>query len=164
MIVLYTSLCSTTLTKFFYLIHSLNMITSTEPVQLHFSPDEIKDLLCFIDYYPTTTSTTTTTATLSSSSDTNRSVYSVEEQKHRRMISNRESARRSRQRKKRHLEELVTEMNRLKCENRELKKQLCLATYQSHVVMVETESLRSEFCNLQTRLSRLYTSLMSMQL
>lgn len=139
------------------------MIMSTnEPAQLQFSPDEINDLLLLINYYPTTTSTTTTT--LSSSSDTNRSVYSVEERKHRRMISNRESARRSRQRKKRHLEKLVLEMNRLKCENRELKQQLCLATYHSHVVMVETELLRSEYFNLKTRLSRLYPSLVSMQL
>lgn len=159
---LYTSLSSTTLTPTYRLIYSLNMIMSTEPaVQLLFSPDEINDLLSFINYNPTTTSTTTT---LSSSSDTNRSVYSLEERKHRRMISNRESARRSRQRKKRHLEKLVAEMNRLKGENRELKEQLCLATYRSHVVTAETELLRSEYINLQTRLFRLYPSLMSMQL
>ncbi|KAK1366933.1 Basic-leucine zipper transcription factor family protein [Heracleum sosnowskyi] len=135
------------------------MVMSTEPAQLQFSPDEINDLLSLINYYPTTTSTTTTL-----SSDTNRPVYSLEERKHRRMISNRESARRSRLRKKRHLEKLVTEMNRLKCENRELKERLCLATYQSHVVMVETDLLRSEYFNLKTRLLNLYPSLMSMQL
>ncbi|KAL8096261.1 hypothetical protein AgCh_037282 [Apium graveolens] len=137
-------------------------MSTHEPALLQFSPDEINDLLSLINYYPTTTSTTATT--LSSSSDTNKSVYSVEERKHRRMISNRESARRSRQRRKRHLEKLVMEMNRLKCENRELKEQLCLASYHSHVVMLETELLKSEYFNLETRLSCLYPSLMSLQL
>lgn len=127
---------------------------STEPVEFQFSADEIHELLNLFQ----------NPCTFSSGSETNRSVYSVEERKHRRMISNRESARRSRQRKKRQLENLTAEMNRLEGENRELKQCMALATNQCQVVMRETQRLRSEYINLQTRLSSLYEMLVSMQL
>ncbi|KAK4745645.1 hypothetical protein SAY87_011957 [Trapa incisa] len=84
---------------------------------------------------------------------------SVDERKRRRMISNRESARRSRWRKKRHLEELTEQMNRFTAENRELKNQLSQVVNQCHLVRMENQRLRSECADLKTRLSRLYGTL-----
>ncbi|GAB4839278.1 hypothetical protein Ancab_028805 [Ancistrocladus abbreviatus] len=85
------------------------------------------------------------------------------EMKLRRMISNRESARRSRWRKKQHLENLTNQVNRLKFENRESKNRLDLVKYQSHVVKRENDQLRVESILLRQRLSGLYRILMSME-
>ncbi|CAH1443526.1 unnamed protein product [Lactuca virosa] len=56
-----------------------------------------------------------------------------EEQRILRMISNRELARRSRQRKMRHLEELREELNRLRLENQHLKNRLTWLVYQCRI-------------------------------
>ncbi|KAJ0086505.1 hypothetical protein Patl1_08787 [Pistacia atlantica] len=79
----------------------------------------------------------------------------MDEKKQRRMISNRESARRSRWRKKRHLENLTEELNQLKVENQELKNRLSWVLNKSHVVLRENERLTSEFVALWGRLSEL---------
>ncbi|CAI9771348.1 unnamed protein product [Fraxinus pennsylvanica] len=90
-----------------------------------------------------------------SSLESTRSVYSIEERKRRRMISNRESARRSRWRKKTHLMNLENEANSVKIENRKLKIRLCRLTNEYHFVQRDTNLLTLECIDLQQRLARL---------
>ncbi|XP_062023896.1 basic leucine zipper 4 [Rosa rugosa] len=92
-----------------------------------------------------------------------RGVYSLDERKRRRMTSNRESARRSRWRKKRHLEDFTEEANRLKMENRELKNRLGLVAQKCYVTWRENERLESESLALWARLSDLNQVLVAMQ-
>ncbi|KAF7830520.1 basic leucine zipper 4-like [Senna tora] len=92
----------------------------------------------------------------SPSSGSQGSNRAVDERKRRRMLSNRESARRSRWRKKRHLENVTNQVNRLKSENRELKSRLALTLHQHLLVSLENAGLRSESVTLLTRLSDLY--------
>ncbi|XP_050365912.1 basic leucine zipper 4-like [Argentina anserina] len=99
----------------------------------------------------------------SGSDGSNRGVYSVDERKRRRMTSNRESARRSRWRKKRHLEDLTEEASRLKMENRELKNRLGFVTQKCHITWRENERLVSESLALRARLSDLNRVLVAMQ-
>ncbi|KAL7596812.1 hypothetical protein Lser_V15G31132 [Lactuca serriola] len=56
-----------------------------------------------------------------------------EERRNLRMVSNRELARRSRQRKMRHLEELREELNRLRLENQHLKNRLTWLVHQCRI-------------------------------
>ncbi|XP_062101591.1 bZIP transcription factor 11-like [Humulus lupulus] len=76
----------------------------------------------------------------------------VDERKRRRMISNRESARRSRMRKQRHLENLRNEVNRLRVENRELTNQLRLFSCHFQCVRTENGQLQSEHAALRQKL------------
>ena len=98
----------------------------------------------------------------SGSQGSSRAVYSVDERKRRRMISNRESARRSRWRKKRHLEDLTKQVIRLKTENRELKSRFAMLMHQLILVSGENDRLRSESITLLARLSDLYRFLSTM--
>lgn len=107
---------------------------------------EIQELLSLIDQ-PESPS--------SGSQDSNRAVYSSDERKRRRMESNRQSARRSRWRKKRHLENLNREASRFMIENRQLKNRLSMTMHQNRVVSLENERLRSECVALMARLSDL---------
>ncbi|KAL7141542.1 hypothetical protein ABFS83_08G060400 [Erythranthe nasuta] len=76
----------------------------------------------------------------------------VDERKRRRMLSNRESARRSRMRKQKHTENLRNQANRLKVGNRELMNRLRLVVHQSQMVRSENEYLMSEAAVLRQRL------------
>ncbi|OWM80619.1 basic leucine zipper 4 [Punica granatum] len=121
-----------------------------------FTPDELQELLSFLNQ-PTSPN--------SGSEGSNRSVGSMDdERKRRRMISNRESARRSRWRKKRHLEDLTEQLNRFTVENRQLKNQLSHVINRCHVVRTENERLRSECIALLARLSDLCQILVNMKL
>ena len=111
------------------------------------SPSEIHELLSLLDSQPMTRPT--------SGSETSRPVYSTEERKRRRMISNRESARRSRWRKKKHQEDLANEADRLRLENRELENRLSALANQCHLVQRESNRLLSESVYLQHRLAGL---------
>ncbi|CAN1775939.1 bZIP transcription factor 44 [Linum perenne] len=91
-----------------------------------------------------------------------RSVYNVDERKERRMKSNRESARRSRWRKKRHLENLTEQAKKLKVENEELKYMLGSTLSQCHVVRSENQRLFSESVALRGRLTHLCHALLAM--
>ncbi|XP_059458823.1 basic leucine zipper 43-like [Corylus avellana] len=73
-----------------------------------------------------------------------RDVPPVDERKRRRMISNRESARRSRMRKQKHLENLRNQVNRFRIENRDLSNRLRFFLYHWHHVQTENNQLRSE--------------------
>ncbi|KAH0680330.1 hypothetical protein KY290_022512 [Solanum tuberosum] len=99
-----------------------------------------------------------------SGSETNRLVFSLEERKRRRKISNRESARRSRLRKKNHLENVTEQVDRLKAKNRDLKNRLWLAIHRCQAAQRETDRLRLESFVLQQYLVELHESLNSMQL
>ncbi|GFP87569.1 protein abscisic acid-insensitive 5 [Phtheirospermum japonicum] len=112
------------------------------------TPSEIHEIFSLLQSLPSGQST--------SSSETNRSVYSNEERKRRRMVSNRESARRSRVRKKRHLEDLTKEVNRLKLENRELKNCLCMLTRDCHLVQRDSNRLVSLSIFLHHKLTGLH--------
>ncbi|XP_059636911.1 basic leucine zipper 4-like [Cornus florida] len=138
------------------------MLFSEEPVHFQvpvfeggFTADEVQELLSLFQSGQSANSI--------SGSDTNRSVYSVEERKRRRMISNRESARRSRLRKKRHLENLADEVKRLRIENRELKNRLCLVSQHYHLMQRETDRLQTESFHLQLGLAGLCQILATMQ-
>ncbi|CAI9111240.1 OLC1v1011417C1 [Oldenlandia corymbosa var. corymbosa] len=76
----------------------------------------------------------------------------VDERKRRRMLSNRESARRSRMRKQKHLENLRNQVNRLKVGNRELMNRLRVVTHHFDLVRSDNERLRSESIILRRRL------------
>lgn len=76
----------------------------------------------------------------------------IDERKRKRMISNRESARRSRMRKQRHLENLRSQTNRFKVENREQVNRLRVVVHQTQLIRSENECLRAEAMMLRQRL------------
>ncbi|KAK5775557.1 bZIP transcription factor 44-like [Gossypium arboreum] len=88
----------------------------------------------------------------------------IEERKRRRMMSNRESARRSRMRKQKHLENLRNLVNRLRIENRELTSRLGFLLYHCHRVRTDNDSLRSEYTVLRQKLSDIQQILLFKQL
>lgn len=100
----------------------------------------------------------------SGSEDSNRAVYSVDEKKLRRKKSNRESARRSRWRKKRQVEDLTNDVNWLKVQNRELKNRLGVVAQKCHVTWRENDRLTSESLALRARLSDLHWNFVAMQM
>lgn len=91
-------------------------------------------------------------------------VSMIDDRKRRRMISNRESARRSRMRKQRHLENLRYQVNKLKIENRELTNRLRLVLYHCNTVRRDNEQLRYEHSMLRQKLSNIRQFLMLKQL
>ncbi|KAI3972782.1 hypothetical protein MKX01_019440 [Papaver californicum] len=107
----------------------------------------------------TTTTTTTTNSVLSTNSslsdDTVRAVTEEEQQerKNRRMVSNRESARRSRMRKQKHLENLRVELSKMKFENREMKNRLSYAVQNTQLFRRDNDKLRFETEILRRKLS-----------
>ncbi|XP_020597567.1 basic leucine zipper 43-like [Phalaenopsis equestris] len=73
----------------------------------------------------------------------------------RRMISNRESARRSRMRKKRQLDELSSLVDRLRSANRQLLDQLNQMMRRQHEIVGENDRLRKEETELKEKLKLL---------
>lgn len=80
----------------------------------------------------------------------------VGDQKRRRMMSNRESARRSRMRKQQHLDGLGAQVTRLQFENRELENRIGLARRHLDAVLQENEQLRQEAAALCWMLRQSY--------
>lgn len=99
-----------------------------------------------------------------STSETTPSGYSLEEKRQRRKISNRESARRSRWRKKIHAEKLQAEASHLKVENRKLKNRLYLVSHRYEALQRETNRLLTMAILLQQRLTDLSQIWTPMQL
>ncbi|KAI3747835.1 hypothetical protein L6452_10517 [Arctium lappa] len=87
-----------------------------------------------------------------SGSDEGEPVDPIDERKRRRMISNRESARRSRMRKQKHLENLRNQVNRHKAGNREIMNRLRFVSHHGQLVRQENERLRSESVMLRQKL------------
>ncbi|KAH7566723.1 hypothetical protein ACOSP7_023347 [Xanthoceras sorbifolium] len=100
----------------------------------------------------------------SGSDDQNLPVSVIDERKRRRMISNRESARRSRMRKQKHLENLRNQVNRLKLENRELTNRLQIVMHHCQRVWTDNDRLQSEHIMLRKKLSEIRRILVFRQL
>ncbi|XWS45113.1 hypothetical protein CRYUN_Cryun15aG0108900 [Craigia yunnanensis] len=98
------------------------------------------------------------------SDEPNQPVSIIDERKRRRMISNRESARRSRMRKQKHVENLRNQVNRLRIENRELTNRLRFVLYHCHRVRTDNDRLRSEYSMLRQKLSDIRQILLFKQL
>ncbi|WCJ35584.1 basic leucine-zipper 5 [Euphorbia peplus] len=98
----------------------------------------------------------------SGSEGSTRAVYSKEERKKRRMMSNRESARRSRWRKKRHLENLTVQLNRLETQNQDLKNRFGLVLDQCRQLWRENNQLTADYVTLRSRLSDLCNVIVAM--
>ncbi|KAH0701768.1 hypothetical protein KY285_016046 [Solanum tuberosum] len=89
---------------------------------------------------------------------------SINERKRKRMISNRESARRSRMRKQTHLENLRNQSNWLKIENRDLTNRVQLIIGHYQLVERNNEMLRAESVLLRQRLEGIRDILITRQL
>ncbi|KAF3970193.1 hypothetical protein ACB098_03G104900 [Castanea mollissima] len=79
----------------------------------------------------------------------------IDERKQRRMISNRESARRSRMRKQKHLDELWSQVLRLRTENHTLIDKLNRVTESHEQVLQENARLKEEAVDLRQMLTEL---------
>ncbi|PKU86112.1 Ocs element-binding factor 1 [Dendrobium catenatum] len=108
-----------------------------------------------MDCSTTTAATTTINFTTLSSADGRRL---------RRMISNRESARRSRMRKQRHLEDLRSRVGRLRLENIAVAERIASISGRCVLVRRENEQLKSESAALCRRLSEIRQLLFLRQL
>ncbi|KAJ9186852.1 hypothetical protein P3X46_002381 [Hevea brasiliensis] len=145
------------------------MLFAQDAVQLQnplletgFTASEIQELLSISDLPTPSPNSGLEVSNSNSNSNSNRVIYSVDERKRRRMISNRESARRSRWRKKKHLENLTVQVNQLEIQNRELKKRLGSVLGQCHVLWRENDRLTTEYLGLQARHSDLCQALVVM--
>ncbi|GER43828.1 basic-leucine zipper transcription factor family protein [Striga asiatica] len=82
----------------------------------------------------------------------------IDERKQRRMISNRESARRSRMRKQRHLDELWSQVTRLRTQNHNLIDKINHMSESHEKVVQENTRLKEETSNLRQMLTDLHIS------
>ncbi|KAL2934889.1 bZIP transcription factor 53 [Bienertia sinuspersici] len=100
---------------------------------------------------------------MSSGSDSDPRYANVDERKRKRMLSNRESARRSRMRKQQHLDELLKEVNNLKSQNSEVAYKIDAVTQRYTGVESENNVLRAQMMELTDRLRSLNSVLEFMQ-
>lgn len=79
----------------------------------------------------------------------------MDQRKRKRMISNRESARRSRMRKQKHLDEMMAQLNQLKSENDHIMASMSVTT--QHYLNIESENsiLGAQMAELSKRLQSL---------
>ncbi|KAK8561253.1 hypothetical protein V6N13_149576 [Hibiscus sabdariffa] len=98
-------------------------------------------------------STTTTTTTLATSEEDLQAL--MDERKRKRMVSNRESARRSRMRKQKHLDELMAQVTQLQKQNHRIITNINFTA--QHLLNVEAENsvLRAQLGELGHRLQSL---------
>ncbi|KAH0464385.1 hypothetical protein IEQ34_007171 [Dendrobium chrysotoxum] len=79
----------------------------------------------------------------------------MDQKKRKRMISNRESARRSRLRKQKHLDDQMAQVSQLKKDNSHILTALNLRTQHYHAVEAENSVLRTQAMELTSRLNSL---------
>ncbi|XP_010548308.1 PREDICTED: bZIP transcription factor 2-like [Tarenaya hassleriana] len=79
----------------------------------------------------------------------------VDERKRKRMLSNRESARRSRMRKQKHLDDLTAQIDQLKDENRQIATSLTVTTQLYMKIQAENSVLNAQLSELSSRLQSL---------
>ncbi|VVA90778.1 unnamed protein product [Arabis nemorensis] len=131
--------------------------TNLEPVHICFDDatitgDEITEILAFLQSDES-----------DSPSASNELVEPVDEKKRRRTMSNRESAKRSRLRKKRRYEELTDEVNELNRKNQDLRNRLDNVLSCDNIISRENNRLKTESVFLEIRLLELYRLLVAMQ-
>ncbi|XP_008795969.1 bZIP transcription factor 11-like [Phoenix dactylifera] len=80
---------------------------------------------------------------------------SMHQRKQKRMLSNRESARRSRMRKQKHMDDLMAQVGHLKKENRQILTALHVTTQHYLDVEAGNSVLRTQMMELNTRLQSL---------
>uniref|UniRef100_A0A1J3D1U2 Ocs element-binding factor 1 n=1 Tax=Noccaea caerulescens TaxID=107243 RepID=A0A1J3D1U2_NOCCA len=95
----------------------------------------------------------TTSSTIQTSSGSEKSL--MEQRKRKRMLSNRESARRSRMKKQRLLDDLTAQVNQLKKENNEIVTSVSITTQHYLTVEAENSVLRAQLDELSHRLESL---------
>ena len=146
---------------------------SDNPVQLHpaldgcfsFTQTDLNEVLSYFEPNPDSglndSNRDPSEEVNNTSNNNNNDVHNNSERKLRRMISNRQSARLSRLRKKTHLENLTAQADRLRVQNREMKTRLELVRCQCYVVRRENERLGCESVLLKQRLSDLHRSLLA---
>ncbi|PWA80834.1 basic-leucine zipper domain-containing protein [Artemisia annua] len=91
----------------------------------------------------------------SSGTTTSSSVQLVDERKMKRMVSNRESARRSRMRKQKHIFDLLTQVSMLRNENNRLVADISITMQHYGKVEAENSVLRARVVELGHRLESL---------
>ncbi|KAL7593394.1 hypothetical protein Lser_V15G34629 [Lactuca serriola] len=79
----------------------------------------------------------------------------MDQRKRRRMISNRESARRSRMRKQKHMDDLMTQLSQLRKENNQVMSSISMITQHFMSVEAENSVLRAQVAELSHRLHSL---------
>ncbi|EEF47269.1 bZIP transcription factor 53 [Ricinus communis] len=94
-------------------------------------------------------------ATTSSGSDCDPRYANVDERKRKRMISNRESARRSRQRKQKQMEDLVNEVSQIQNENGQLRQSINVNSQRYAEMESANNVLRAQAMELTERLRSL---------
>ncbi|KAI3796243.1 hypothetical protein L1987_38910 [Smallanthus sonchifolius] len=115
------------------------------------------------DCYPQSSSISYNNSSTSDEAEENQMCI-INERKQRRMISNRESARRSRMRKQKQLDELCTQVMRLRNENHGLMDKLNRFSETHEQVIQENDRLKKETMELrhmlsEAQLARTYTTL-----
>ncbi|KMZ62103.1 Basic-leucine zipper (bZIP) transcription factor family [Zostera marina] len=75
----------------------------------------------------------------------------MDQRKRKRMVSNRESARRSRMRKQKHLDDLMNQVSQLKKENNQIANTYNITTDQLLAIDAENSVLRTQMMELNTR-------------
>ncbi|GMI68913.1 FLORAL TRANSITION AT THE MERISTEM3, G-BOX BINDING FACTOR 5, basic leucine-zipper 2 [Hibiscus trionum] len=94
-------------------------------------------------------------STLGSSSSSEDFQQILDEKKRKRMVSNRESARRSRMRKQNHLDELMGQVSELTKHNNQILTSINVASQLYSKVEAENSVLRAQMSELATRLQSL---------
>ncbi|KAG9457882.1 hypothetical protein H6P81_002390 [Aristolochia fimbriata] len=87
----------------------------------------------------------------------------MDQRRKRRMLSNRESARRSRMRKQQHLDDLINQVAKLKNENSEILNRVNVATQHFMKVDADNTVLRTQVMELTERLQSLNSVLRFME-
>ncbi|THU72524.1 hypothetical protein C4D60_Mb04t13050 [Musa balbisiana] len=98
---------------------------------------------------------TSSGSSLLQNSGSKQDLQAVVNQKQKRMTSNRESARRSRIRKQKNLDDLTAQLTQLRKENSQMLTSLTLATHHYFAVEADNSVLRAQIVELSSRLQSL---------